>query len=179
MHILVHPNKLFWYLCKYQQINILICKQVPCVISNVGCKEPQGFDLLITFSILLWKSRHFSYTKNCTINNLKKCFFIVIVARTSDNYAGISAAFSFNQRKIVFTIVCSYCSTKSQFPFIPFTQKRPPLWKDQEGPVILPEVTLKNHEHVFFFLFKYNQRLELQRGKTLYNTKKVEMERSN
>lgn len=122
-----------------------------CVTSNVGYKEPQGIDLLITFSILLWKSRRFSYTKNCTINNLKKCFFIVIVARTSDNYAGISAAFSFNQRKIVFTIVCSYCSTKSQFPFIPFTQKRPLLWKDQEGPVILPEVTLKNHEHVFFF----------------------------
>lgn len=78
-------------------------------------------------------------------------FFVVIVARTSDNYAGISAAFSFNQRKIVFTIVCSYCSTKSQFPFIPFTQKTQPLWKDQEGPVILPDVTLKNHELFFFF----------------------------
>jgi len=38
---------------------------------------------------------------------------------------------------------------------------------------MLPDIKLKNHEHVFLFVFfKYNQRLQLQRGKTLYNTKK-------
>lgn len=35
------------------------------------------------------------------------------------------------------------------FPFIPFTQKRPLLWKHKEGPVKLPNITIKTMS-VFF-----------------------------
>lgn len=117
------------------------------VVSNVGCKEPQSFVLLITISILLWKSHCFHTLKNCTINNLKKCFSLLLLQELLIIMQVFQQLFSFNQRKIVFTIVCSYCSTKSHFPLSRSHRRG----NTRRVPSCCPTLHLKTMSKFFFF----------------------------